>query len=305
MGSIKDDIKQAFSRGNSSSVQLILVNAFVFVGYTLVKLILAMSPQTSELVSSINQNLFLNAEIPQLILHPWSLFTFGFVNVSFFGFLFNCIALYWFGFLIQDFLGNRKLINVYFLGYLIAGVFYVIGYALIGFSKTTFTLPSLVTGATAAVYAVMFATVTLIPDYELFLFRMVSLKIKYLAVGLLVFSFLSPSAGLLNLSGAFLGYIYIKLLRTGVDLGSPIEAVQDWFSQLANYKSKKAPFKAKKFSHSAVGSKGGVHTLEEKDYASEQEEVDALLDKISVSGYKSLTLEEKERLYKASQSNKL
>jgi len=295
----------AFSRGNSSSVQLILVNTFVFIGYMLVKLILSMSPQTSELVSGINQNIFLNADITQLILHPWSLFTFGFVNVSFFSFLFNCVALYWFGFLIQDFLGNRKLINVYFLGYLVAGVFYIITYSLLGISKTIYVMPSLITGATAAVYAVMFATVTLIPDYELFLFRMFNLKIKYLAVGLLVLSFLSPAQGILNLSGGFLGYLYIKLLRTGVDLGSPIEAVQEWFSQLASPKAKSPPFKTKKFSHSAVGNTSSVHTLDEIDYATDQEEVDALLDKISVSGYKSLTLEEKERLFKASQSDKL
>jgi membrane associated rhomboid family serine protease len=305
MGSIRDDIRIAFNKGNSSSVQLILVNAFVFVGYMLVKLILSMTPETSELVNVISQNFFLNAEFPQLILHPWSIFTFGFINSSFFGFLFNCVALYWFGFLIQDFLGNRKLINVYFLGYIFAGLFYILAFSLISFSNATFTLPSLISGSTAAVYAVMFATITLIPDYELFFFRMFRLKIKYIALGLLVFSFFNPSAGLLNLGGAFLGYLYIKLLRTGIDLGSPIEAVQEWFGGLSNQKTEKSSFNAKKFSHSTVGKVGGVHLETETDRTTDQEEVDALLDKISVSGYKSLTLEEKERLYKASQSDKL
>lgn len=304
MGSIKDDIRQAFSRGNGTGVQLILINAFVFVAYFLVKLILSMTPETSQLVAGINQNIYLNAELPQLVLHPWSLFTFGFVNASFFSFLFNCIALYWFGSLIQDFIGNRKLVNIYLLGYIFAGISYIIFYNLIGMSKTTISMSALAPGATAAVYAVMFATITLIPDYELFLFRRFSVKIKYLAVIFLIFSFMKPDAGLMNLGGAFLGYLYIKLLRTGVDLGSPFEAFQEWLSSLSKPKNEK-PFKAKKFSHSTVGQSMAYHNSEETDYANEQEEVDALLDKIGTSGYKSLTLEEKERLYKASQSDKL
>ncbi|WP_341226633.1 rhomboid family intramembrane serine protease [uncultured Arcticibacterium sp.] len=305
MGSIKDDIRQAFSRGNGTGVQLILINAFVFVAYFLVKLILSMTPETSQLVAGINQNIYLNAELPQLVLHPWSLFTFGFVNASFFSFLFNCIALYWFGSLIQDFIGNRKLVNIYLLGYIFAGISYILFYNLISMSKATISMSALAPGATAAVYAVMFATITLIPDYELFLFRRFSVKIKYLAVIFLVFSFMTPDAGLMNLGGAFLGYLYIKLLRTGVDLGSPFEAFQEWLSGLTKPKESSKNFKAKKFSHSTVGQSMAYHNSEDTDYASEQEEVDALLDKIGTSGYKSLTLEEKERLYKASQSDKL
>ena len=294
----------AFSRGNSSSVQLILINLFVFVAYTLVSLILSMSPDTASMVSGIDQNIFLNANVSEFIDHPWSLFIFGFVNPSFFSLLFNAIALYWFGFLMQDFLGGRKLINVYVLGYIFAGIFYIFCFNMIGFTKANIKMAPLAAGATAAVYAVMFATVTLIPDYEFFFFRRFNIKIKYLAVAFLVFSFMSVTNGLMNLGGAFLGYLYVKLLRSGVDLGSPFEAFQDWIGGLTSPKAEK-PFKAKKFSHSTVGVGTGPVIHEEPDAPNDQEAVDALLDKISVSGYKSLTLEEKERLYKASQSDNL
>ncbi|MFT5884544.1 MAG: membrane associated rhomboid family serine protease [Arcticibacterium sp.] len=304
MGSIRDDIRTAFSQGNSSSVQLILINLFVFVAYTLVSLLLSMSTDTVNLVSGINQTILLNANVSELIDHPWSLFIFGFVNSSFFSLLFNAIALYWFGFLMQDFLGSRKLLNVYLLGYIFAGIFYIFCFNMIGFTKANINLAPMTAGATAAVYAVMFATVTLIPDYEFFFFRRFNIKIKYIAVAFLVFSFLSPTNGLMNLGGAFLGYLYVKLLRSGVDLGSPFEAFQDWIGGLTKPKAEK-PFKAKKFSHSTVGASQNPTTHEEPDFSNDQEEVDALLDKISVSGYKSLTLEEKERLYKASQSDKL
>ncbi|MFT7420651.1 MAG: membrane associated rhomboid family serine protease [Psychromonas sp.] len=305
MGSIRDDIRTAFSTGSSSSVQLILVNLFVFVAYTLVSLILSLSPDTASLVPGINQNILLNANVSELIEHPWSLFIFGFVNHSFFSLLFNAIALYWFGFLMQDFLGSRKLLNVYVLGYIFSGIFYIFFFNMIGFTKANINLAPTTAGATAAVYAVMFATVTLIPDYEFFFFRRFNVKIKYIAVAFLVFSFLSPTNGLMNMGGAFLGYVYVKLLRSGVDLGSPFEAFQDWLGGLKKLKKEKPPFKAKKFSHSTVGSSRSPTSHEEQDFSNDQEEVDALLDKISVSGYKSLTLEEKERLYKASQSDML
>ncbi|MFT4735262.1 MAG: hypothetical protein ACI9K1_002223, partial [Arcticibacterium sp.] len=71
MGSIRDDIRTAFSTGSSSSVQLILVNLFVFVAYTLVSLILSLSPDTASLVPGINQNILLNANVSELIEHPW------------------------------------------------------------------------------------------------------------------------------------------------------------------------------------------------------------------------------------------
>ncbi|MCR9062986.1 MAG: rhomboid family intramembrane serine protease [Cytophagales bacterium] len=304
MGSIGDDIKQAFSRGNSSSIQLILVNLFVFIGLFILKLSLSISSETAPIAAAINENILFNVDIPGFLVHPWTLLTYGFTNTSVLSLLFNSIALYWFGLLIQDFIGSRKVINIYTLGYIFAGIFYFLAYHLIAFTNATITLSALVSGATAAVYAVMFATVTLIPDYEFYFLRRFYIKIKYVALAFLVFSFINPAFGLLNLGGAFLGYLYIKLLRLGIDLGSPIDAFQDWIDRLRDPKPKKG-FKAKKFSHSTVGKNQSYQTQEERDFLPDQEEVDALLDKISISGYESLTKKEKERLFQASKSEKL
>lgn len=305
MSSIRDDIRQAFSRGNSSSIQLILVNLFVFIGLFLVKMILSVSEETAGLVPEITKNMLLSASMPDFILHPWALLTYGFTNGSVLNLLFNSIALYWFGVLVQDFIGNRKLINIYILGYIFAGIFYVLAFNLVGLSKAQINLGGMVSGGTAAVYAVMFATITLIPDYEFYLFRRFYIKIKYIALAFLVFSFLNPTMGLLNLGGAMLGYLYIKLLRLGVDLGSPIEAIQGWFSKIGTSNKPSRPYTAKRFSHTTVGKSSVFQVSSERDYFPDQEEVDALLDKISVSGYESLTKEEKERLYLASKSQKL
>ncbi|UBM57459.1 rhomboid family intramembrane serine protease [Marinilongibacter aquaticus] len=304
MGSVGDDIRQAFSRGNGSHIQLILINLFVFIGLFGIKFILSLAPETKALVPAIDENFLFSTDVPTLLTHPWTILTYGFTNRSILGLLFNAISLFWFGMIMQDFLGNRKLLNVYFLGYIFAGLFYFVLFHLVALLKLNFTLPLTLSGSTPAVYAVMFAAITLVPDYEFYLFRSFYVKIKYLALLFLVLSFLQPAFGLLNLGGAFLGYLYIKLLRLGVDLGSPIESIQDWFRGIRTPpKSSKKPT-TKRFSHSTVG-----HSLyqahEEGDFLPDQEEIDSLLDKISVSGYDSLTRQEKERLHLASKNQKL
>ena len=302
MSSIGDDIRQAFSRGNSSIIQLILVNLFVFAGLFLIKLTLSVSAETKPIADGLNENLWLSADVPGFLLHPWALLTYGFINSSILQLLFNSLALYWFGLLVQDFIGSRKLINIYFLGYIFAGVFYLLVYNLIRMTNATLSMSSLVTGSNSAVYAVMFATVTLIPDYEFYFFRRFYIKIKYIALAFLVFSFFNPTSGILNLGGAGLGYLYVKMLRLGIDLGSPVEAVLDWIRNFSNRKPPKRTYRSKKFSHSTVGKQGNYHIKQEESYIPDQEEVDALLDKISVSGYDSLTKKEKERLFRASNS---
>lgn len=304
MTSILDDIKAAFNNHNSS-VRIIMINLFVFLGLGIFKFFFALSPETSAIIPQINENLWLNAEIMPFLLHPWGLFTFGFINDGLINLLFNSLALFYFGLLIQDFLGARKLFNVYLLGYIFAGLFYVLTYNMAGVWKINVSMDPMATGSAAAVYAVMFATVTLIPDYEFYFFRLVYIKIKYLALVFLVLSFLMSSGyGMLNLGGAIFGYLYIKLLRSGVDLGSPIESLVAWFSKKESSPSP-TTFKSKKYSHSTVGNNRKTAVEFNVDTDPDQQEVDALLDKISTSGYESLSKQEKQRLYIASKSNDL
>ncbi|SOE21502.1 Membrane associated serine protease, rhomboid family [Spirosomataceae bacterium TFI 002] len=305
MTSVFDDIKQAFNNQHNSSVKIILINLFVFLALGIFKFFFSLSPETSFIVPAIKDNLWLSADLTGFLLHPWAVFTFGFINDNLINLIFNSLALFYFGLLIQDFLGTRKLFNVYILGYIFAGIFYVLTYNMAGIWKINISLISPATGSAAAVYAVMFATVTLIPDYEFYFFRLFYIKIKYIALAFLVLSFfMSPGYGLLNLGGAVFGYLYIKFLRTGIDLGSPIESLAAWFSRKESTPSPK-PFQAKKYSHSTIGNTRKSTFEFVPDAQPDQEEVDALLDKISTSGYDSLTKEEKQRLYIASKSNDL
>lgn len=299
MANFLDDIKKPFRRGNTL-VQLMLINAIVFLSLILTGAILSFFPEGNVIDKVINDNVLLIAPIREFIWKPWTLLTYCFTHYSFWHLLFNMLTLYWFGTLVQEFIGSRKLMNIYIIGGIISGLIYIGIYNLLSLTPQVNNINSTVLGASAAVCAVMFAAVTLLPEYEFYFFGLFLIKIKYIAWFFLLLSFIVPSSGISHLGGALAGYSYIYLLRKGIDLGSPIETVGDWWSSLWRPKPKmKIP--QRKYSESTVSSKGNSNTNLDPNYFPDQDEVDAILDKIGKSGYESLTKEEKQKLYRASQ----
>jgi membrane associated rhomboid family serine protease len=281
-------------------MQLMLINAGVFLSLILIGFIFSFSPSGGLINKIISDNFDLIAPIGSFIRKPWTLLTYCFTHYGFFHLLFNMLSLFWFGTLVQEFIGSRKLLNIYLIGGIISGLIYIAVYNLLALSPQINNISPTILGASAAVYAVMFAAVALLPEYEFYLFGIILIKIKYLAWAFLIISFVVPSSGISHLGGAIAGYSYIYLLRRGTDLGSPIEAVSDWWSSLWK---PKPPVKIpqRKYSESTVAIKSGSNSNLDPNYFPDQDEVDAILDKIGKSGYESLTKEEKQKLYRASQ----
>ncbi|MDP5139923.1 MAG: rhomboid family intramembrane serine protease [Spirosomaceae bacterium] len=290
-----------FSFGNAIT-KIILVNLFVFVGLMVLGFFLSFSDATQSINQFIQRQFVLNAPLKEFIFQPWTLLTYSFHHDGFFHILFNMITLYWFGMLLQDFIGGQKLVNIYLLGGILGGLIYIFVHNLLALAPESFGINNIsasIGGASAAVFAVLFATITLVPDYEFFFFRLFLVKIKYVAWAFLLLSFLNPSSGISHAAGAFVGFGYIKLLRSGLDLGSPIEGIYNWWKSLGGKKTFKTPTKS--YTKSPVYVSTATKTAVSGDYFPGQSEVDAILDKIGKSGYESLSKEEKEILYRASQ----
>ncbi len=302
MASILDDIRAAFEKKDSAVTKIILINILVFVGLLIVSLFFSFSDSTQALNNVIQRQFLLHAPIEQFIRQPWTLLTYSFHHDGFFHILFNMITLYWFGMLLQDFIGSQKIVNIYLLGGLFGGLIYILIHNLLALAPESYGINNIsatIGGASAAVFAVLFATITLVPDYEFYFFRLFLVKIKYVAWAFLLFSFLNPSSGISHAAGAFVGFGYIKLLRSGLDLGAPIEVLGNWWKSLG---TKKPPqTQQRQYSKSAVYTSSASNNTLSTDYYPRQEEVDAILDKIGKSGYESLSKEEKETLYRASQ----
>ncbi len=302
MASIIEDIKGAFGKKDKAITKIILVNLIVFIGLLILGFFLSFSDATQAINQFIQRQFVLNAPIKEFILQPWTLLTYSFHHDGFFHILFNMITLYWFGMLLQDFIGGQKLVNIYLLGGILGGLIYIFVHNLLALAPASFGINNIsatIGGASAAVFAVLFATITLVPDYEFYFFRLFLVKIKYVAWVFLLLSFVNPSSGISHTAGAFIGFGYIKLLRSGLDLGSPIEGLYNWWLNLSGKKTFNTP--SKSYSKSPVYVSTASKTTVSGDYFPGQSEVDAILDKIGKSGYESLSKEEKEILYRASQ----
>ncbi|AFK03456.1 Rhomboid family protein [Emticicia oligotrophica DSM 17448] len=304
MASFIDDIKAPFKKGNTL-IQLMLINTGVFLSLIIINFIFSFTPNGDRISELLSSNFDLIAPVKQFIRKPWTIVTYCFTHYGFLHLLFNMLTFFWFGTLVQEFIGSRKLLNIYLIGGILSGLFYITIYNLIALANQSGSLnlnnitPTIL-GASAAVYAVMFAAVALLPEYEFYLFGIVLIKIRYVAWFFLILSFIMPSSGISHLGGAISGYFYIYFLRRGVDLGSPIEAVSEWWGRLWRPKPKvKIP--QRRYSETTVASKNSGGTNLDPNYFPDQDEVDAILDKIGKSGYESLTKEEKQKLYRASQ----
>ncbi len=297
--SIWDDLKREFRSGNVIS-QLIMINVAVFLLVNVVNVIVFLvHPDRSvseNLVAGILKWVMLPADTMQLLKSPWTLFTHMFMHSGILHLLFNMLWLYWFGRIIQEFIGNKKILPLYIYGGLTGAILLVISYNI--FPGLHSDLPYVkALGASAAVLAIVVGAATLVPDYTVFLLFFGAVKIKYIAVIMVIIDLVSipdlnTGGHIAHLGGALLGYVFIKQLQNGHDWSIPFHNFLEAFKNF---------FTAKKQPRVVYKTKSTERKKKAADLgANKQEKVDAILDKIARSGYDSLSKEEKEFLFKVS-----
>jgi len=224
----------------------------------------------------------LPASISKLPERFYTIFTYMFFHDGILHILFNMLGLFWFGNIFMNFLKSRQFHFVYLAGGLFGGLFAVAVLNIFpvysgGLAGVT------IVGASAAVMAIIFAAATLVPNYSIMLLFFGEVKIKWIAIIYFILNFiaigsLNAGGSLAHIGGALLGFTFIKSLQSGRDWSKMFERKP----KLKVVRNEK-PVKKPEF-------KGGVS----------QQEIDAILDKISTSGYDKLTAVEKEKLFKAS-----
>ena len=190
------------------------------------------------------------------------------------------------------------------LGGIAGGLIYIVLYNALPYFQAHVE-GSRMLGASAAAFSVAVGASTLLPNYTFNLIFLGPIRIKFIALFYIILSLaqtVGPNAGgnLAHLGGAFVGYVFIKLLQSGTDLGKPLYAVMNVWSRLFRKRpSMQVTYRERQVyrSTSVYSSASSSGTIEMPD----QTEIDSILDKISKSGYESLTREEKQKLFKASQ----
>lgn len=298
--SLTQDIRDAFSRRDNALNQLIIINGLVFAVLIILRAIFFIAQSGS--YQFIMRWLALPSDLYSLVRHPWTLLTYAFVHEGFLHILFNMLNLYWFGQLIREYLGDRRLVSLYILGALVGAVFFLLAYNFIPALQPFVGQP--VIGASASVTAVIVAAATLLPDFTFMLFIIGAVKIKWIAVAVVLISIAginggNPGGEITHLGGALLGFVFVKQLKAGRDMGAPVMAVGDWFSRLASQKPGMRVTHRQPVTTSARAA--GGNTKSSGPAAAGQDEIDLILDKISHSGYESLSKDEKQKLFRASQ----
>ena len=237
--------------------------------------------------------LYLSSNPESLLFKPWTLLTYAFIHSSFLHLLFNMLVLNFSGRLFLTFFSQKQLLGLYVLSAIFAGIVFVVIYSI-------FNMQGAVIGASGAIMAILLATATFSPNMYLRLLLIGNVKLWHftaVVIGLDILYLLAENTGghIAHLAGAFFGFIFVKLLQNGTDLTKGVAFVFDGIANMSLPK-KSTPFKKVHRNYDQKPQKS-VSKIVTKDKT--QQQIDEILDKISRSGYDSLTASEKEFLFKA------
>ncbi len=305
--SIKRDLQYQFQSGNTLT-RIILVNIAIFVFIKLIYVFTAYG-DVNGIYSKIVDVLSLHSGAPKVYTYPWTWLTHMFLHEGTWHLIWNMVLLYWFGRIVGDFLGDRRILPLYILGGLVGAAVYVLADYIMPFGSDGNVMASAM-GASAAVMTMLMTAAMLSPDYELHLLLIGPVKIKWVALVILFFD-LVGTAGTLNtgghyahLGGALFGILYVNRLHNGTDLAA---GLQSFIDKISKFRNPSQPIVKKKAAMQVVYNKGKVDTnvpeiehVEELDF---QSQLDYILDKINEQGFQKLSKEEKEFLAQASKKD--
>ncbi|MGF1923776.1 MAG: rhomboid family intramembrane serine protease [Bacteroidia bacterium] len=276
---IWDELKAKFLKSGSPAMLYIGINVLIFLIASLLEVGFAISANRGWVASQIQEYFAFPSTVSLLPLKFYTILTYQFFHDGIFHVLFNMLWLYWIGQIFLDFLKPRQFHFVFQGGVILGALTFLLLFNIVpAFSAQQATL----IGSSAGVMAILVATATLVPDYSIRLLLIGDLKLKYLILAYILLDIMgvagtNAGGSIAHLGGALFGFMFVKLLQRGKDWSTIFKRKP----KLKVVKSN-APRKAEPILN--------------------QQEIDAILDKISKSGYDQLTREEKETLFKASKN---
>ncbi|MGB7786472.1 MAG: rhomboid family intramembrane serine protease [Salinimicrobium sp.] len=286
--------------------KLIAINIVVFILFFLVKTIAFLF----QLPSDFLMEWFVFPKEPaEFLFKPWSIITYAFLHSGIWHILSNMLILYYAGIYFLNYFSPKKLLNFYFLGAIFGALVYMASYNL--FPAFQATGRSYLLGASAAVMSVLVGIATHIPHMRIRLILIGSIKFWWIAAFLVTLDVIqipinNPGGHLAHLGGAAFGYIYASQLGRGNDIASGFEKMMDWIASLfsgSKSSSRRSNLKTVHRRKKTGSTSTTAYTTGVRNKKEEQEKIDAILDKISKSGYDSLTRQEKEFLFNAGKEN--
>lgn len=262
--------------------------AFVFVLVHLFDLLVYLDIIRYPLYDRAVAVLSLPADFADFVSRPWTLLTYPFVYTGLFRLVFDCLWIYWSGIIFLNLLHSRQFLTLFLGGLLVGGVFYLaIGWVPLLLDGSPQTL---LNTCAFGIAALLVALTNLVPHTEVRLFLFGTVRFRTIAAIFLLLQFgfylmINQVAAVAYVCAGVWGWFFMDSLKKGRD-----------FSNFFKRRSKRTKLKV-------VHSPKRAMTVRYRSYEADlpnQDEVDAILDKISLNGYESLSTEEKEALFRVS-----
>ena len=284
---IIDDLKLQYNIGGIVT-KLILWNVALFVFPWLFFALLSLLGFPIDYLQFVS----LSSNPAHLLWKPWSLLSYAFFHSGIMHIVFNMIVLNFSGRLFMTYFTAKQLLGLYVLSAVFAGICYMLVFYVLNINAP-------IVGASAAIMAILVAATTYHPLMDLRLLLIGNVKLWHVTAVIIFIDLVqlrSENMGghISHLSGALFGFIFIKLLQNGTDLSRGVSRFFGFFANLFQ-KNKTTPFKKVHKNYTKPVEKS-IPKIITKDKS--QQQIDEILDKISQSGYDSLTKEEKEFLFK-------
>lgn len=297
--------KMGLGQDGNALVQLIVVNAVLFVILQFIHLVFKMNDKAPAFNDEVLSWFSLPLNLDKLSSRPWTVLTHIFSEWEVPRFIGNMFWLWGFGYILQDLMGNRKLVPLYLYGGVAAAVLTVLAYNLFP-SLKAHAAQAFLLGANPGIMAIAVATTVIAPDYRIFpminggiplwIFTLIFFIVDLVSIG-----HGDIAAYIANGAGAATGVIFIYLVRRGYDGSIWINKVFDWFNDLFNpNKKKKGRSPKDEFYYKVSGTQPY-----KKIPNITQQRIDEILDKINQQGYRFLTDEEKDILKRAADEEDL
>lgn len=295
------DIKQTFKRG-SIVTRLIYINIAVFLAVRIVMVFLNLF----NVGFSLLEWLALPSDLNILLTRPWTLITYMFLHFNFIHILFNLLWLYWFGKIFMMYFDEKKLLSTYFMGGLLGGLLYIAAYNIFP-AFENIAQSGILLGASASIIAIVVSTAVYSPNYSMNIFPISALvgsvKIIWIAGISVLIYFLgitgnNAGGNIAHLGGALWGYLYVLQLKKGNDF---MDKFNNWLFDFGSIFKRKNKMRV---SYRRTLTQKMTDWEYNKKKKVEKESINDILDKISKSGYDSLTKKEKEILFKMGNNRK-
>ncbi len=275
--------------------QLIMINLGVYVFFLVLRIVSFLFQ--SDIAGFFIDFTALPSSLLKLATRPWTIISYMFLHEGFFHILFNMLWLFFGGQLFLQYFGGRRLISTYLMGGILGGLLYVLSYNVfpafsdvVAFSNNR--------GASAGVMAIIFAIATYNPRFPVRLFFMITVPLWGIALFALFTDLIALGDGsnaggrIAHLGGALFGFLMARAYKEGRDLTEGFSALLD---RLANLNFSRGPKLKKVYSNKGGGSKSSAKVQRSNN---DEEKLNKILDKISRSGYDSLSKDEKDHLFK-------